>query len=106
MASHKGWPTSVRELTEEDMAALAGVDNPTCGWEGCTRDARWEVMYESLLDTEDLARFELGLKIEMTRKNLPASELVSWHQVRAYCDEHARRFCLEGNLELPAMLAD
>ena len=32
------------------------------------RDARWEMMYENLLDTKDLARVELGLKIEMTMK--------------------------------------
>ncbi len=62
-------------------------------------------MYENLLDTEDLARVELGLKIEMTMKNMPVSELVGVHNFRAYCDEHARRFCVEANLELPPMLA-
>lgn len=102
---NRNLPMSIRELNEEDKAALAGMDEPPCAWEGCNRDARWEVAYEDLQDTEDLTRSGLGLKTEAAKKRLPVSEIVAVQTFRSSCDEHARRFYLEGSIELPANLA-
>jgi hypothetical protein len=99
-----GWP-SIRELDEGDRAMLAGLDEPVCGWAGCDNEARWEVVYEDLQDMEDLARSEPGLKVESAGKSQPFSELVATQTFLAYCDEHARRVCLENRIEPPTNLS-
>lgn len=101
----KGWPMSIRELAEEGVAELGPGPDALCGWRGCELEPRWEVVYEDLLTTGSVATDLFGDGIESANRNLPDSELVASHNVRYYCDEHARQFCSEGNLELPTKLA-
>jgi len=101
----QGLPMNVRELTDEDVVALAGAETPLCGWGGCDRDARWEVICEDLLDIDDLAHQELGFQVESGNKSIPFSELVATKHIGSYCDEHAREFCMKGNIEFPVKLA-
>lgn len=99
------WPMSIRELTEEDKALLAGMDEPVCGWPGCGNAARWEVVWEDVQDIDDLIRSQSGLKIDRAGKSLPFSELTTTQSLRAYCNEHARRLCLDGGIDVPHSLS-
>ena len=106
MPRRHGWAKSIRELTQEDKAALAGVDEPLCGWPECKRDANWEAQYEDLVTEASLDADPFGNEIaDCGLPLLPESNLVNFHYVCVYCDEHARQFCSEGKIELPTKLA-
>jgi hypothetical protein len=72
---------NIRRLTAADLEELVIV---ICAGGGCAYEANWEVASE--------------------RESLPNAGPVTSQAVRFYCDLHARRVCLEANLELPALL--
>ena len=100
-----GWPMTIRELFQEGMAELGPGPDDVCGWPGCERDPLWEVVYEDLLTPESAATDLFGDNIKSAGRSLRDSELVASQLICYYCDEHARQFCLEGNIGLPAKLA-
>lgn len=92
----------VRALGADGLANLAGAGNLPCGWEGCDRNALWEVTEKDFL-TREVAFPEFSRPF---RNNVrPDSEIWSSEFVRYYCDQHARQRCLEGKLKLPVGLA-
>lgn len=99
--AHKGWPISIREFIEDGIYLGPGPD-AVCGWPGCESEPKWEVVYEDLVTAESVATDLFGDASE--RRGLPESELWSSQTGDYYCDEHARNFCLEGELDLPAKL--
>ena len=72
---------NIRRLTEADAVELC---DPICASSGCGYDAHWEVANETV--------------------DLRNAGPVTSQTVRFYCDVHARTFCLEADVELPATL--
>jgi hypothetical protein len=88
-----GWPMSIRELYVEGEIELGPGADAVCGWSGCLDDPGWEVGYEDLSATENAGE-------RSGQKNA----VMALQNIRYYCDEHARRFCLDGDVELAMKL--
>lgn len=92
----------VRALGAGDLANVAGTGDLPCGWEGCDRNALWEVTEKDLLPRE-VAFPEL---LQSLRNDVrPDSEIWDSQFIHYCCERHARQRCLEGGLELPVGLA-
>lgn len=94
------WAIELRELTAQDLGELAGMGELPCGWKGCGRNASWEAIEEGLLNRN--AVFQLSQPSNLRE---PDSELWAEKTHRYYCEEHAKQFCRQGNLDLPTKLA-
>ena len=92
---------NIRKLTKADILEL---DEPICGSSGCSYDANWEVVHKDLRSKETEAGNSSGDTGMSANTNLPNPDLVTFQAVRFYCDVHARTFCLESNVEVPATL--
>ncbi len=92
---------TIREFVEDGIYLGPGPD-ASCGWTGCEREPNWEAVYEDLATADTVAADLLVDKTEFASRD--QSELWSTQTAHYYCDEHARQFCLEGNLDLPVKL--
>ena len=73
----------MRELYQQGEAKLGPGPDAVCGWPGCDRKPTWEVVYKAAASG--------NLKVQSGKY---------------FCSKHAREFCLEAHVDLPARLAN
>jgi hypothetical protein len=100
-----GLIANIHSLADEDVAFLGPGAGTVCGWSDCEGEPRWQVEIEDLITSADAgAVFDGAAGTAQSAESPRNMGLVSCHKHRYYCDQHARQFCLQENIDLPLML--